>query len=480
MTRHGVAVAISLSILSGCAAVGPTYAPPSTETPPTFVETPSGTTTGAIEQAWWASFNDPVLNDLVRRARSSNLDIAVSAARVAQARAVLREAGWSLAPTGGVAAGYERRRLSEAETGFGAPVQIEAYRLGADAAWEIDLFGRGRRGIEAAAADLGASRALVAAAQVSVTAELARTYFDLRGAENQVRALEALRSNQADSRNIVRELRDAGAASELDLIQADSQLRAVEVLAPEATRRVKAARHALAILLGSRPDQLTLAPDTGTAAVPASIAIGDPAALLRRRPDIAAAERRLAAATARIGVATAELYPSVQVSGSLGLVAGSLDAFGSGGLASWFIAPVIRWAGLDIGRVRARIAGREAQAQEALALYEQTTLTALREAEDAFAAYTSASETLRLRLSQAELDRRAAALARVRFAEGGGVFLAVLDAERARLTSETAAIEAATAHRVTVVDIHKALGGGWNLDEADSIGRQGLRPTTAN
>lgn len=178
-----------------------------------------------------------------------------------QARAVLREAGWSLAPTGAATAGYERRQLTEAETGFGDSVDIELYRIGADAAWEIDLFGRNRRGVEAAAADVESAESLLAAAQVSITAEVARVYFDLRGAENELRALTALRANQAESLEIVRQVRDAGAASELDLIQAESQLRAVEVLAPEATQRVKAARHALAILLGVRPDQMTVAPD---------------------------------------------------------------------------------------------------------------------------------------------------------------------------------------------------------------------------
>jgi multidrug efflux system outer membrane protein len=465
MNRHLATVTLAGLLLVGCASVGPDYTRPATAGPATFSEAPPGTHPGEIERTWWASFGDPVLDDLVTRARSSNLDLAVAAARVRQARAVLLEAGWSLAPTGAAQAGYERRRLTEAETGFG-DVNIELYRIGADAAWEIDLFGRNRRGIEAAAADVESAEAMLAGAQVSVIAEIARVYFDLRGAENEVRALNALRANQAEGLEIVRQIRDVGAASELDLIQAESQLRAVEALAPEATRRVKAAHHALAILLGVRPDQMNMAPEPYTAVVPTNIAISDPAALLRRRPDVAAAERRLAASTARIGVATAELYPSVQVSGSLGLVAGSLDALGTGGAMSGFIAPVIRWAFLDMGRVRARIAGREAQAQEALAVYERTVLVALQETEDAFAGYTAATEALQVRLERAALDRRAAELARIRFAEGEGVFLQVLDAERVRLDSQIAVVQAATAHRLAVVAIHKALGGGWGFKDS--------------
>ncbi len=466
MNRHLATAALASLLLVGCATVGPDYTRPVTAPPSMFIEAPSGTSLGEIEQMWWASFGDPVLDDLVTRARSSNLDLAVAAARVLQARSVLREAGWSLAPTGAVQTGYERRRLTEAETGFGDSVDIELYRIGADAAWEIDLFGRNRRGIEAAAAEVESAEALLANTKVSVTAEVARIYFDLRGAENEVRALEALRANQAESLEIVRHARDAGASSELELIQAESQLRSVEVLEPGATRRAKAARHALAILLGIRPDQMIVAPEAQTAIVPANIAIGDPAALLRRRPDVTAAERRLAASTARIGIATAELYPSVQVSGSLGLVAGSLDALGTGGAASGLIAPVLRWAFLDFGRVRARIAGREAQAAEALAVYERTILVALQEADDAFAGYTAATEALRLRAARAALDRRAAELARVRFVEGEGVFLEVLDAERVRLDSQIAAVQAATVHRLSVVAIYKALGGGWRLDES--------------
>jgi len=208
------------------------------------------------------------------------------------------------------------------------------------------------------------------------------------------------------------------------------------------------------------------------------IAVGDPAALLARRPDIEAAELSLAAATARIGVETAGLYPQIEVQGSIGVVAGSLGSTGGSSALSSLLAPLLRWSFLDGGRVRARIAASEARAREALIRYDQTVLRALEETDNAFGAFSSAGDALQLRLQEAYATGQAADLARAQFAHGEGIYLDVLDAERADFASRRALVVARTNQRLAIVSIYKALGGGWlpcTREEIDCGGARGER-----
>ena len=290
-------------------------------------------------------------------------------------------------------------------------------------------------------------------------------WFELGGIDAELAVVASIRQSQRDSLALVERLMSVGAASELDRLRAEALLRTVEVAEPELERRRAACVNALAILLGEVPQTFSLpaAMPRGDALSVRMIAVGDPATLLARRADIAAAERNLAAATARIGVETAGLYPEVQVLGSIGLVGGSLDAMGDAGMQSSFLGPVIRWNLLDTGRVRARIAASEARAREALIVYDQTVLRALQETEDAFTAYGAAGSTLGLRLLESAANREAAGLARLRFAEGAGLYLDVLEAERADFASRRALAVARTKQRLAVVSIYKALGGGWEV-----------------
>jgi len=465
MDRPGGLLAPALALLlSSCAAVGPDYRPAASNAPAAFSQRPPGLEAGDVEAAWWRTFGDPELDRLVQAALAANHDVGIAVARVEQARALLAEARRQGFPTGGLGASVEARRLSDVERAGGLPETIESYRGAVDAAWEIDLFGRVRRSAEAAAADLGSAAALLRAAQASVVAETARTYFAVRGAEAELAVLDRLLRTQEESLRVVERLQAAGSGSELDRIRAEAQLRGVGALAPEVRRRERTGLHALAILTGEPPGAVALSPiaDAAEARIEVrTIPVGDPGALIARRPDVAAAERRLAAATARIGVATADLYPSVELRGSIGVLAGELGDLASGGAVSSFIAPVLRWAFLDAGRVRARIAAGEARAREALAAYDQAVLRALQEAEDSFAAHASANEEALLRAGEAAANREAARLARVRFAAGEGGFLEVLDAERSDVASQRAATIARTRQQLAVVDVHRALGGGW-------------------
>ncbi|MDO9092717.1 MAG: TolC family protein [Rubrivivax sp.] len=458
-------------MLAGCAAVGPDYTPPplpslpSSQFPISFGESPAGLGSGAVEVAWWRAFDDPVLSTLIERALAANHDIGIAAVRLEEAKAMLGESRQGFVPRGGAALGRENRRRSEVETPPGQPRQIETHRGAVDAGWEIDLFGRVRRSVEAAQAQAGSREALLRGVQAGVAAAVAATWFELRGIEAELAVAADISQSQRKSLGLVERLVRAGSASEFDRLRAEALLHHVEMAAPELERRRAASTSALATLLGETPQ--TFKPPAATPGPESlavqTIAVGNPAALLSRRADIAAAERTLAAATARIGVETAGLYPEVQVQGSIGFVAGSLDAMSGAGALSSFLGPVIRWSFLDTGRVRARIAASEARTKEALIVYDQTVLRALQETDDAFKAYGAAGSTLRLRLLESAAHREAARLARVRFSAGEGIYLDVLEAERSDFASRRALAGARTDQRLAVVSIYKALGGGWQI-----------------
>ncbi|KPD25428.1 MULTISPECIES: efflux transporter outer membrane subunit [Pseudomonas aeruginosa group] len=463
--RHPLASLGAFLLLAGCAAVGPDYSPPARAVPASFGASVAGLDGAGVEVAWWRGLDEPALVELIQRALAANHDIALAAARLDEAKALLRESRQEFLPRGGPAFDYQNRRRGEVETPSGEPRDIETYRGALDAAWEIDLFGRVRRSVEAAEAQAGSRQALLRNVQASVAAAVAATWFELRGLEAELAVVEDIRHNQRDSLEMVERLVGAGAAHEFDRLRAEALLRNVEAALPDLERRRAASRNALAILLAETPQTFVPPPAGASRETLAlrSIGVGDPAGLLARRADIAAAERDLAAATARIGVETAGLYPQVQVQGSIGLVAGDLDALDESGATFSLLNPVIRWALLDRGRVRARIAASEARAREALIRYDQTVLRALQETDDAFKGYGAAGGTLRLRLLESAANREAARLARERFVQGDGEYLDVLEAERSDYLSRRALSIARTRQRLAIVDIYKALGGGWEV-----------------
>lgn len=314
---------LSALLLAGCAVVGPNYSPPSllsSQFPTSFGEPPAGLGSGAVEVKWWRAFDDPALATLIQRALAANHDIGIAVVRLEEAKATLGESRQGFLPRGGAALGHENRRQSDVETPPGQPRQIETYRGAVDASWEIDLFGRVRRSVEAAQAQAGSREALLRGVQAGVAAAVAATWFELRGIEAELAVAADISQSQRESLGLVERLVRAGSASEFDRLRTEALLHHVEVAVPELERRC-AASAALAILLGETPQTFTplAATPAREALAVRTIAVGDPAALLSRRADIAAAERTLAAATARIGVETAGLYPE-----------GDLRAGGSG------------------------------------------------------------------------------------------------------------------------------------------------------
>ncbi|MGH8194077.1 MAG: efflux transporter outer membrane subunit [Woeseiaceae bacterium] len=459
------AVALSL----GACAVGPEYQAPDTAAPQFHNADSSRFAQTAIEAAWWREFGDPVLDDLIARALANDLDLRIAAARVREARAVFRDVSLDRLPTVIAGGAYDKRKAQQ--PGFSEQrLETETYDLGFDASWEIDLFGRVRRGVEAARADAEAAEANLHAAQVLVAAEVARNYLELRGAERRYAVAIANLNTQKETVRITRVRYELGRGTELDLASAEATLAATKATLPPLIAVRKAAEHRLAVLLAEQPGTLAIASGKNAGAIGDSLAeplaVGDPALLMRRRPDIVAAERGLAAATARIGVATAELFPQLSVSGFVGFITGEASQLGEADSKAWSVTPSLSWAAFDLGSVRARLRATEAQADGALAFYEQTVLRALEETENAFVGYAQNQTRLAALVEQAVASGRAAELARIRYREGAIDFLRLLDTERTLLEAEDAVAIAETDLNTSVVAIYKALGGGWEVAPA--------------
>lgn len=469
-------IAVALT-LGACASVGPDYAPPPTA-PVNFTNaTGTGLTPEQIETRWWQRFADPTLDRLVERALAANHDLRIAAARLKEARAISRDVELDRLPTVTASADAVRGRQSEVEA-RGADRDLERYRLGFDAAWELDLFGRVRRGIEAARAEAEGAAAGVRDARVSVIAEVARNYFEWRGAQLQLTVAERNLANQRETLRLTELRLAAGRGTALDTARASAQLNATAAVIPLYEIATKQAEHRLAVLIGARPGDFTLAAPATLAPLTASFPIGKPEELLRRRPDIRMAERALAASTARVGVATAELFPRLSVTGFLGFAAAGSGDLGGSGSRTWLAAPALSWAAFDLGSVRARLRASEARAEAALAYYEQTVLRALEETENAFVQFGREQARVQHLRAAAAAAAQATELARIRYREGVADFLALLDAERTQLEADSRVAQGEARAYTALVAVYKALGGGWELCAPDCTGRESS-PTLA-
>ncbi|RON09783.1 RND transporter [Pseudomonas brassicacearum] len=458
--------------LSACA-VGPDY-----KTPLTAAANITAATDGAngqknfdrarFEGIWWKQFDDPVLNQLVTQSLQGNRDLRVAYARLKASRAFRDDAATQTTPnvTARASSDLAKGQIPGQTTDR---VNSERYDLGLDMAWEVDLFGRIQRNLEAADADQQVAEADLYQLQVSMIAELVDAYGQLRGAQLREKIALANLKNQQESSKITVSLRDAGVGDQLDVVRADARLAAVEASVPQLQEVQARQRNRIATLLGERPDKLTV--DLSPANLPAiakALPIGDPGELLQRRPDIRSAERKLAAATARIGVAKADLFPRVSLSGFLGFTAGRGSQIGSSAASAWALGPSITWAAFDLGSVRARLRAADANAEGALATYEQQVLLALEESENAFSDYGKRQQRLISLIRQSESSRAAADLAQIRYREGTADFLVLLDAQRERLAAEDSQAQAEVDLYRGIVAIYKALGGGWQPETVAS------------
>lgn len=408
---------------------------------------------------WWRSFEDPVLDALEQAALEANHDVRMAVARLDQSRALFDEVGRERYPIVTVGASVDARE--QALPGFtDEPVRTTTYAAGFDAFWELDLFGRVRSAVRAADASAQSFEWSLEDVRVSVAAEVARNYFELRGLQQQLRVLERSLANQRETLRLTEVRRDAGFGEAQDVASAAARVAAIAAGIPPVRAAIAAREHRLAVLVGKRPGELPV--DLSPREYPPlakALPIGDPATLLRRRPDVRAAEARLAAAAAREGVAAAELWPQLSVTGFLGFIAGRGSLFGRSESRAWAVTPALSWAAFDLGSARARLRGAEAGTRELIAAYEQTVLLALEETENALAVYRERQQRLVQLTAQARESRRAADIARVRYKEGVADFLALLDAERTQLEAEEAVAEAEAGVFTAVVALYKSLGG---------------------
>ncbi len=462
-----------LSVALAACAVGPDHVRPNIAMPAQFTraETPADTERNpdlALREAdaeFWRGFDDPQLSRLVEDSLAANHDLRVALARYDSANALLREAKFDRFPTiTANAQGSDARSSADQAPGVSrADRDGESYSTGISAGWELDLFGRVRRNVEAQRANAAADAADLEALQVAIVGEVARTYMELRGLQERLRVARDNTENQRETLRLVEARLNAGRDTEFDTARARAQLETTSARIPSLEAQVAVAQHRLAVLTGQTPNALVAELDAQKPlpALPARIDAGIPGELLRRRPDIAAAEHRLHAATAKIGVATADLFPRFTLSALIGSQAIDSSALFERDSETRLVALGVDWSFLDIGRVKARIAAADADAAGELARYQQTVLLALEDTENALVRYAKSRVEDQHLARAAEDSARAAQLARVRYEAGASGLFEVLDAERTQLQAQEAFADARTRSVTSAVALYKALAGGW-------------------
>ncbi|MEO0478015.1 MAG: TolC family protein [Planctomycetota bacterium] len=449
-----------------CNVVGEDYEEPDTNeiTPDDWnARLPEGLQRGEDPESladWWQQLGDPLLTTFIERAIEENRDLRATLARMRQARASRRLAGAQLLPQLGASGAGGRQ-----DTGLGSQ---NYYNAGFDATWEIDLFGGLRRGVEAAEADLQAAQQGLLDLLISLTSEVALNYVEVRSFQERLAIARRNEEAQTETLQLVESREEAGLVDRRDLEQARANLSSTRAQIPSLQAGLTRARNSLAVLLGVLPGTLDeeLATSEPLPEIPASVAVGVPAEALRRRPDVRAAERQLAAETARIGVAEADLYPRLALDGSIGIGAASASGLFGSPTDIFNIGPRVTWNVFDFGRTRARIEAQEAVAEEALALYEQSILRAVEDVEGSVVDF--AQEKLR----QVELQnavtsaRESRDLAQDQYRAGLIDFVVVLDAERTVLGLEDQQASSRADSVGNLVRLYKALGGGWKALES--------------
>jgi len=456
-------------ILGGCWSVGPDYQPPALpETGASFKAGQSlATSADAPPERWWESFADPTLDQLIERAVAGNYDLKAATANLDAARAARDATGARQYPAIDASAALDRARVSAA-TQLGdkyiAAPDVNLTQAAGVFSWELDLLGRVRRQVEAADAESAQSEATRRQVLILTIAQVAGTYVDLRGAQLRLDVADRNAQVQRDTYKLTVTLSDAGRGTDLDVARARAQLESTLATIPPLKAEVAADKHQLALLTGQTPNALDELLDATRPLpeLPAFLPIGNPAALLRRRPDVAAAERGLAGATARIGVATADLYPTISFTGAVSLNGLQPGDLGKKGALAYSVGPSISLPIFDLS-VYARLRAANANEKAALANFEKAVLTALAETETALDSYDQDRARREALAAAAEASGKAADLASTRYQFGIENFLAVLDAESRKLAAEDQFAQSEIAVTQDLVVIYRALGGGWSV-----------------
>ncbi|WP_174873405.1 efflux transporter outer membrane subunit [Vogesella oryzae] len=454
--KHALMPLLLAAVLSGCAAVGPDYQRPE-------LALPAGKALPQVEARWWQSFGDRQLDALIDEALRYNRDLQQAAARVDEAAAALGSARASRLPQVTANAGATRAQTSQYSSGAGAIGN--QYSAALNASWELDLWGKLARQREAATANLSASEYTLAAARLSLAAQVSNAYFQLLAYDAQLAAARATLQGREDSFRLRQKRFNGGMTSELELKQAEAELASAQAAVPKLSQAVDRSEHALAVLLGRAPRELLQAPARGkplerlaeAPSVPGDL----PSDLLLRRPDIAAAEQQLIAANARIGVARAAYFPSIGLSAGIGSESYKLSQLFSGPAQMWSFAGNLAAPIFNNGAIAADVSAASARQKQALAGYEKAVQSAFADTLDALTAVRSSRETELAQRKQLEAMREALRLARLRYDNGYSSYLEVLDAERSVFQLEQSLADARLARLQAAVSLYTALGGGW-------------------
>lgn len=477
---HGLSTLLALAVvLSGAAgcSLAPSPEPPTMAAPDTWRSPSAGPGTTAVADNWWQSFGDPRLDALVATGLEANHDLALAISRIEESRALARIAGADRLPSFALEAGAARTHLSEKSGAVapGADKVFDSGRVAATASFELDLFGRARNQAEAARQDLLAATSTRDAVRLAVVSDIVSTYFDLAGLDRQASVTRESIDTRKRTEQLVRDRFEGGLVSRLDLERARAERAAAEAALPEIERRRRATENRLAILLGGMPGAVErgkLLDELVVPEVPANL----PSDLLLRRPDVAVAEARLAAASARVGQARAALFPSIGLTGYYGRESAELSSLWNPAALVWQAAAGLLQPIFQGGRNRALVAASQARQQQAVIAYLATAEGAFRDVEDALFATQTRRERRTALAEQSAALTAAASIARDRYQEGESDFLEVLDVERSRLVAELELAAARTEELSAAVELYRALGGGYGAVEGGAAAAEPVTP----
>jgi NodT family efflux transporter outer membrane factor (OMF) lipoprotein len=457
--------------------VGPKYEPPKASVPDSFHQQAEalGTDTGATIANWWTTLNDPELTALIDRAIKANLDLKIASSHILEARAARKMTRADLLPSvtsnvniehtrGGVTQGlFNPNPGHSGPSSILTPFESSIYQIGFDASWKIDFFGGRRRALEAATADVAATAEARRDTLVSLVAEVARNYAELRGYQRRIAITNQNIELQQDSLELTRVRADAGLGTQFDVERQSAQFDSTRAIVPALEAVQIQTIHRLSVLLGEEPgallEELTRAKPLPT--VPPSVPVGLPGDLLKRRPDIREAESRMAAETARVGVARADLFPKILLTGAMGRQATEPSMLTLGGGNFFSVGPAITMPIFTAGKIRGNIEAQKQRLDQALSQYQSTVLRSLEETEDALVAYGHEKDREEKLVASVEASRQATMLADELYSRGLSDFLSVLDAQRQQLSAEDDLAQSDTQVITNLIALYKALGGGW-------------------
>ena len=478
---RGVSALLLTGLLAACTPIGPDFVRPKSAVVNQWMESNSPaasqqsglTARSAPVVAWWQTFNDPTLNRLVAEAYAQNLSLQIAGARVLQARAQLGIAFGELYPQSQVGGGSITQRkisenigpISDIERVIDLDTEFSTSQVGFDAQWELDVWGAQRRGTQSAKANLAAQVANYDDALVTLTGDVAAVYINIRALQQGLAIARENIALQQQSADVTKVRFDSGVTTELDVQESTALLNNTKALVPELQSELQQAKNALAVLLGRTPSKMTdvLGNSGRIPSARSNVAVGLPAELLRRRPDIRAAELEAAAQSAQVGIALADLYPQFILSGAIGLQAGSgKDLFSSASGTNLVSAGVV-WNLFNYGRIRNNVRAQDAAFQALVANYQNTVIAAYAEVENAMVAYSEARKQVTFYQRSVEASRRAVEIAVDQYGGGTADYTRVLNTQTGLLRAQVNLLDARAQVSENLVSIYKGLGGGWQI-----------------